>query len=113
MIRSNQGTVSIDGTVREALCDFACVVVELNRLIGERETREMFDYAIELDPGVWRQDKPMLEKMEYEELVKMVEECKYRMTRCEIMAGLIGYFGSIDKQDFDNVRRLFDEGLID
>ena len=56
MIRSNQGTVSIDGTVREALCDFACVVVELNRLIGERETREMFDYAIELDPDVWRQE---------------------------------------------------------
>ena len=56
MIQSNQGIVSIEGTVREALCDFACVVVELNRLIGERETLEMFDYAIDLDPDVWRQE---------------------------------------------------------
>ena len=58
-------------------------------------------------------DKPMKERGEYEELAELAKGPGYFYSQFEAVAFLIGYQGYVDKQDFDNIRRLFAEGLID
>ena len=55
----------------------------------------------------------MKERMEYEELAELAKGPGYFYTRFEAVAFLIGYQGSVEKQDFDNIQRLFAEGFVD
>lgn len=58
-------------------------------------------------------DKPMKERMEYCDLVKMVEEREYRRTRFDVVAYLVGLHGYVDEQDYNNIQQLFADGLVD
>ena len=55
----------------------------------------------------------MKERMEYCDLVNMVEEREYRRTRFDVVAYLVGLHGYVDEQDYNNIQRLFAEGLVD
>lgn len=52
-------------------------------------------------------------KPSYDELVELVKSMTYCTTRMDAVAFLIGCNGYVDEKDFDNIMRMYGEGIIE
>ena len=51
-------------------------------------------------------------QLTYEELVKVIEETCYRMTRFDVICYLISYNGVVTEEDYNNINKAWEEDRI-
>nr|DAI22742.1 MAG TPA: hypothetical protein [Caudoviricetes sp.] len=54
----------------------------------------------------------IFKQLTYEELVKVIEETCYRMTRFDVIGYLISYNGVVTEEDYNNINKAWEEDRI-
>lgn len=57
--------------------------------------------------------KEIFRQLSYDELVKLIEERTYRMSRFNVVSYLIGYNGVVTEDDYNNIEKAYEDNLID
>lgn len=52
-------------------------------------------------------------EMSYSKLVNLIETNNSRYSRFDVVSYLIGYKGTVNENDWNNIRRLYLDGFID
>lgn len=54
-----------------------------------------------------------MKKISYEKLVNLIEEMPIRMKKWDVVCLIIGYKKNVTEQDFENIRKLYEDNFID
>ena len=57
--------------------------------------------------------KEIFRQLSYDELVKLIKERTYRMSRFNVVSYLIGYNGVVTEDDYNNIEKAYENNLID